>query len=261
MAQALLAGGTGQDEPWAPACSLVVARMESRRSAWQARGHPVYASVADLPADLNAYLLCVKPQDIAIACADLSASRDLRNSLIVSIVAGVSVARLGELLGAHKIIRSMPNTPAQVGHGCTFAFATRTTNDDDRSKTAGLFKRCGVFNWLSEESLLDVVTALSGSGPAYAYLMIEAMAEAATQMGLEPHTAVAAAAQTIYGAAKMVLDGKAAPADLRAQVTSKGGTTQQALQVLDDHGFARALSAAMHAAHGRAKELAQAERD
>ncbi len=255
MAGALLRGAVAAGA-WQPEQLAVAEPSETLRRQWAQEGYQAVSSAAELP-PAAAVLVCVKPQDLPAAARELSAGRDLSATPATSIVAGASVATLARLLGTCRIVRAMPNTPALLRTGCTFAFAG-DADTADREQAAQLFSACGKLFWVEREELIDAATALSGSGPAYAYLLMEAMAEAGEQLGLERSVAAEAAAQTLAGAARMVQELGQGPAELRAAVTSKAGTTEAALEVLAQRGFTAAVGAAMAKASLRAAELAAA---
>lgn len=225
---------------------------------WQDAGCQTFAAADQLP-EARSFLLCVKPQDLAAAAAQLAASRQISKSLTVSIVAGIGTETLQKMLGSDKIVRTMPNTPAQIGAGCTFAYATPAASND-KQPVKKLFESVGKLFWVENEELIDVATAISGSGPAYAFALIEAISEAGAKLGMERDIAVAATAQSLRGAAAMVLELKENPAILRAKVTSKGGTTEAAMAVLSEKGFSDAVQQAVRSAHQRAEQLAESAR-
>ncbi|MBF2735289.1 MAG: pyrroline-5-carboxylate reductase [Betaproteobacteria bacterium AqS2] len=239
----------------------VVEPLAARREKLAADGVAACATPADLPAGLGACLLCVKPQDMPQACAGLAAAVDLDGLPVISIAAGTTIARLRGWLGGGLIVRTMPNTPLRAGQGCTFACAADPAAAEAAAVPLKIFAAAGLLLWLDDERLLDAATALSGSGPAYVYLLIETMARTAREMGIEADAALAAAVATVSGAAAMAGGPGADPAELRRQVTSKGGTTKAALDTLEAAGFAPALAAAMEAARQRGAELAGEEPD
>ncbi len=210
---------------------------------------------AEVATAADALVICVKPHDALAALRAL----DTAGKLVISIVAGLTLAALQEAAGKNtRIIRVMPNTPALVHEGAAaYALGTSATADD--AKVADMIfgavgKVVGV-----KEPLIDVVTGLSGSGPAYIYLVIEAMADGAVLMGLPRDLALQLAAQTVLGAAKMVLETGLHPAALRDQVTSPGGTTIAAIEALEEGGARAAFIAAVRAATERARELGGAK--
>ncbi len=241
---------------WRPEDIAVAEPNDEARAKLAGKGCQTYASCTALPA-AQAYLLCVKPQDLQQACAELCTSGYLNSQPVISIAAGVTTESLRDWLSALDIVRVMPNTPAVIGEGCSFAYAAQDTAGPAAKLTTRLMSACGSLFWVTEENLIDVATALSGSGPAYAYLVMEIMSSTAEQLGLPADIALAATAQTLHGASKMVMSADKHPAALREQVTSKGGTTAAALNTLADHKFAEIFADAIRAAHQRAEELAQ----
>ena len=202
-------------------------------------------------------LLSVKPQMMAEALAD-TGGLDLGDCCFISIAAGLGLDQLVEMIGFAdaRIIRSMPNTPAAIGKGMTALIGNAAATEDDVALAETLLSVCGKVERLESESQLDAVTALSGSGPAYVFLLAEAMARAGTQLGLGEALSRKLAEQTIYGAGAL-LSASDEPANvLRENVTSKGGTTAAALAVLmADEGMAALLERAMAEAHKRSQEL------
>jgi len=198
-------------------------------------------------------LLAVKPQDAIGALEELSGA--VGPAGLVSIVAGLRTTKIeGALGGGASVVRAMPNTPARVGKGVTALAAGSAAVDATRGLAAAVFAAVGPVVWLDEEQL-DAVTALSGSGPAYVFLLAEAMVDAAVAMGLPPDVAATLAFETIEGAGRMLTQTGTDPATLRAQVTSKGGTTEAAIAVLEDAGVRKSLAEAITAAQKRSKEL------
>ncbi len=197
--------------------------------------------------------LAVKPQCLADVMGDLSGNTPA-DCLYVSIVAGIPLATLCEGLRSQRVIRVMPNTPCLIGCGAAGYAAAAGILPDDAQRVARLLGAVGTAFPLTEAQL-DAVTGLSGSGPAYVYTVIEALSDGGVRMGLPRATATALAAQTVYGAAKMVLETAEHPAVLRDKVTSPGGTTISGLQVLERQGLRSALIDAVEAATLRSQEL------
>ena len=196
-------------------------------------------------------VLCVKPNDALAALREV----DSAGKLIISIVAGLSIAALQEATGqTARIIRVMPNTPALVGRGAAAYALGSGVTPEDAAVAESIFGSVGTVSVVKEE-LLDVVTGLSGSGPAYIYLMIEALADGAVLMGLPRDLAVKLAAQTAAGAAEMVLQTGEHPAALRDAVTSPGGTTSAGLEALEESAVRAGLIRAVRAGTERAREL------
>lgn len=252
MAAALIGGllKTG----W-PAAQIVVAEPVAERAGWlkTSFGIAVHPKGAALPGDADALVLAVKPQQMASALSGLSLKP---GALVVSIAAGVRLATLQRLLGDQvAYVRTMPNTPALLGAGITGLFAPAGTSADARALAEQLLSAAGSCMWVDEEAQLDAVTALSGSGPAYFFLLVEALRDAGTALGLKPEVAAQLAAQTCVGAARMVGESGLDASLLRANVTSKGGTTEAAVQYLESTGLRAIFKQALQAADARAKAL------
>jgi pyrroline-5-carboxylate reductase len=210
------------------------------------------------PANLKARVIvvAVKPQIIAAVLATL---RPLvgRDTLVVSIAAGTPLARLKAGLGEAAVVRAMPNTPAQVGRGITAAVANPLVNKTARGLADALLAAVGDVVWLDDEPLIDAVTAVSGSGPAYVFLLAECLAGAAVAAGLPGHIAARLAKATVTGSAELLARSELSPAELRQNVTSPNGTTAAALAVLmAPDGLGALLNRAVAAAKRRSEELA-----
>ena len=200
----------------------------------------------------EAVFIAVKPQVIEDAL--LPYSNLLKNKLVISIVAGVSLEKLKALTGADRIIRVMPNTPAMVGAGMAAYSAAPEATEQDIEFTGKLFSAVGMSLQLPE-NYLDAVTAVSGSGPAYAFEFIQAMADGGVAEGLPRDVALKLAAQTVLGAAVMVLKTGAHPQQLKDNVTSPAGTTSRALEVMAERGFNGIVMQSVRAAAARSREL------
>ena len=202
-------------------------------------------------------VLAVKPQDVAAVLQPLAAALATVRPLLLSVAAGVRVAALQALCGsAVPVIRAMPNRPARLGAGATGVFAPPTVGGEQRAAAERILQALGEVFWIPAEELLDVVTALSGSGPAYFFLLAELMAEAGTALGLESQLAQRLAAATLYGAGLLAHSGDGNLARLRQEVTSTGGTTEAALRVLEAADLRATVRAALDAATQRGRELA-----
>lgn len=200
-------------------------------------------------------VLCVKPQVMAAVCQDLASSLK-PTSLVISVAAGIRLDSLAQWLGGHKAIaRAMPNTPAQIGLGATGVYAN-ALSDAQRQRVATLLAATGLVQWVDDEGQLDSVTALSGSGPAYFFLFMEAMIEAAQAQGLSRESAQALCIQTALGAASLAAQTGVAPAELRRRVTSPKGTTEQAILQFEAGGLKDLVRTAMDACQARARSLA-----
>jgi pyrroline-5-carboxylate reductase len=212
---------------------------------------------AQLVTASDAVVLAVKPNVVPAVLAGLaSASVDTTRPLWISIAAGVTLTKLQSGLGSGaRIVRSMPNTPALVGAGATGLCGNAAAASDDLETATALFAGVGSVWCAPEEGLLDAVTGLSGSGPAYVFAFIEALIEAGDAAGLPHDASEALTLQTVFGAAKLALESEHHPSELRRRVSSPGGTTLAGLARLDEEGFSRAVREAVAAATRRATEL------
>jgi len=219
-------------------------------------GIAVVESVADLPRHLDTLLLAVKPQDMTRAVQPLRARLQEHPPLVISVAAGLTVAQLQRALGtAVPLVRAMPNRPAVQGAGATGLFALPSMPAVLRARAAAVFEAAGVVVWIEDESLMDVVTAISGSGPAYFFRLAEALADAGLRQGLPADTALRLARATLHGAGVMA-GAESDLARLRESVTSPGGTTAAALALLTIKDFEGTVAAAIDAAVQRGRELA-----
>ena len=202
-------------------------------------------------------VLAVKPQILQGVARQLAPAIQARQPLVISIAAGVREPDLRRWLGGGSpaLVRTMPNTPALVGSAASALFANEFVSEDRRQLAESLLRAVGVTVWVDDETLLDAVTALSGSGPAYFFLVMEALERAALELGLDADTARLLTLQTAFGAAKMALESVESPATLRVRVTSPGGTTERALAILREGGVETLLARALAAARQRAREL------
>jgi len=205
-------------------------------------------------------IIAVKPQMMDAVLPKIAASKNLQNAAFVSVAAGTSVATFQSHFGAEAaIVRAMPNTPSQVGRGITIGYPTADVNADQKTAIADLLKVTGGFDWVDREALIDAVTAVSGSGPAYVFHMVEAMAAAGEKAGLAPELALRLARATVEGAGELLYQSDLDAGTLRKNVTSPGGTTAAALDVLmDDDGLTSLMTKAVDAAKARAEELGRA---
>jgi len=208
--------------------------------------------------DADVVVFAVKPQMMKGAAAGVAAALQPRRPLVVSVAAGITTQDLDRWLGGgNAIVRVMPNTPALLGAGAAGLYANKNVDAGQRATAQALMEAVGTALWIDDESLMDAVTALSGSGPAYFFLLMEAMEAAALELGLPPEAARRLTLQTAFGAARMALESGVAPAELRAQVTSPGGTTAAALQVFEDAKLRAIVARALTAARDRGRQLSQ----
>ena len=197
-------------------------------------------------------ILCVKPQEAATAIQQAGAA--LNGKLLISIAAGLSVATLKKMAPNSRIIRAMPNTPAIIGRGATALTGAADTTQADKECAESIFASVGLVSYV-QEKLMDAVTGLSGSGPAYIFLVIEALTDGGVSCGLPTNLARQLAIQTVLGAAELAKETAEHPAILREMVTSPGGTTAAGLGELEQHGVRSAFIQAVRAADRRSKEL------
>ena len=209
-------------------------------------------------ADADAIVLAVKPQAMPKIQAELRMALHGRRPLLISIAAGVRLDQLERWLGNLPIVRCMPNTPALIGAGATGLCANSRVSHAQKAQAQHIMDAAGLTRWIDSEALMDTVTALSGSGPAYFFALVEALEDAAVAQGLPRDTARALAAQTCLGAGRMLVESGEAPAELRRRVTSPNGTTQAALESFAADGLPRIAARAVAAATRRGAELADA---
>ncbi len=238
-----------------PAADLAVVEIDSARCEQLRRQFGVRAaSAADAAlGDADAVVLAVKPQVMRQACE--AARPHLGRPLVVSVAAGIRAADIARWLGTAAIVRTMPNTPALIGRGVTGLAATAQVGGAQRDLAESILRTAGEVVWFDDEAKLDAVTAVSGSGPAYVFYFIEALARAAAELGLTAGQARQLAVQTFVGAAHQAADSSEPLAALRERVTSKGGTTAAALAWLESNAVQARIVEAVHAAHRRAGEL------
>jgi len=203
-------------------------------------------------------VLAVKPQDMAATVAPLADVLAQRMPLVISIAAGIRVADIVSWCGGAAVVRAMPNRPALNSAGATAIYAPPGVSDAHRDLAAQILGAVGITVWVQEEDALNVVTALSGSGPAYFFLLAELMADAAVKLGLDRASAQELAIQTLFGSGLMARDSDGDLARLRAEVTSKGGTTDAAVRAFEGANLRGIVAAALAAASDRGREMAQA---
>ncbi len=210
-----------------------------------------------IAASVDVLVMAVKPQHMASACQQLSSSLQPQ-SLVISIAAGITIAHLQDWLGQGlALVRCMPNTPALIGKGATGLYANKHVSVEQKQLAEELLTAVGLALWLDNEDGIDTVTALSGSGPAYFFLLMEALEETAVSMGLDADTAKKLTYQTAVGAAELAVRSNSSIAELRRQVTSPGGTTEKAMQQFESGGFRNLVRQALLAAQNRSRELAE----
>jgi pyrroline-5-carboxylate reductase len=214
------------------------------------------AAPAELATLGDVVVMAVKPQQMREAASAIA--KQVGEASVLSIAAGIRLSDLSRWLGGSTgLLRCMPNTPALIGEGITAVYAQPTVSAAERASAEVILAPAGKIVWVDEEALLDPVTAVSGSGPAYVFYFIEAMQEAAIELGLSPSTARALALQTFRGATELAARSDESPAQLRARVTSKGGTTEQALASFERDHIKESIRRGIQAANARAGELAE----
>lgn len=209
-------------------------------------------------ADADVVVLAVKPQLMREVCAAMRDAVQARQPLIVSVAAGLTAETLDDWLGGGlAVIRCMPNTPALVGAGASGLYANARVSDDQRSLATTLLEAVGLVEWVDDEVLLEAVTAVSGSGPAYFFLIFEALEDAGKRLGLPARSARRLALQTAFGAARMAQQSEFDPAQLKRNVMSPGGTTERAVQSFEDGGLRQLFENATEACAQRAREMSE----
>lgn len=234
-------------------------RLEQRELLKSRYGVDVHSNASESVVGADVVILSVKPQLAGSTCREIAPNLS-DDALIVSIMAGVPISSLLAWLNSSRssvrpIVRCMPNTPASIGLGMTALYADAAVSSAQKECTYKLMSAVGRAIWVGEECQFDAITALSGSGPAYAYLLMEAMIDAGRALGLPTELAEVLTRQTILGAAHLATDQGLALGELRRQVTSPGGTTEAAINLLQENGFNSLMERAVHAAALRSAEL------
>lgn len=259
MAQSLIAG-LFKDETSLTLC--VADPIDSQLAMVRNNWPKVITSCNNLQAieNTDAIILAVKPQLMQQVCEPLQDAVQQMQPLIISIAAGITEANLSQWLGGGlgvPVVRCMPNTPALVQAGITGLYANELVAEDQRNLAESILRAVGSTIWFDEEEKLNAVTAVSGSGPAYFFLVMEAMQTAAEKLGLSANDAQLLVSQTAFGAAKLALESADNAAELRHKVTSKGGTTEAAIEQLLQGGLVELFETALNAAAKRSEELSK----
>ena len=253
MAQALIGGLLEKGFPSADIAVVEVSPQAREKLAQRFAVRVSTAPDAGL-AGAEVVVLAVKPQDMKAALASVAGAA--RGKLVVSIAAGIGLESLSRWLGGHrKIVRVMPNTPSLIGAGIAGLYALPEVEEHEREAAEKILRAVGEVVWVPEERLLDPVTAVSASGPAYVFWFIEQLAACAEGLGIARDDALKLAKHMVYGAAKLALESPETPETLRKNVTSKGGTTEAALKVFAEERLAERLARAVEAASRRGAEL------
>lgn len=258
MARSLVGGLVARGE--SPASIHVADPVADARQALERDfGVATHADNAEAARDAGTWVLAVKPQMMRAVCTGLAQLAQASRPLVVSIAAGITSAQLQRWLGGSAaVVRCMPNTPALLGAGVTGLFASAEVDADGRKRAEALLASAGETVWIEDEAQMDAVTAVSGSGPAYVFLLAEAMEDAGIAEGLPAATARSLALQTVLGAARMLTESGEPPAELRRRVTSPGGTTQAAIETFEAGGLRALVAKAVANAAERGRELSQA---
>lgn len=230
---------------------------EQRQSLADELGVQVHDDNAAAVAPADVVVVAVKPQVMDAVLGSIAETVGA-DTLVISVAAGVTIERIRQRLGDHdKIVRAMPNTPALYQAGMTGLVASRGVSDRERELTEQVLASAGEVAWVDDEALMDVVTAVSGSGPAYFFSLVEQLTAAGTRAGLPEKTAAKLARQTAFGAGVMLSKSDLVAGELRQRVTSPGGTTAAALESLSDNDFERIIDEAVQAAVKRGRELGE----
>jgi len=237
--------------------SICVSDLSKERCLTLEEQFGVRSSRSNIQACENANLiiLAVKPQILKTVCLELQSSIT-KNQLVISIAAGIDCAALSRWLKTETIVRTMPNTPALIGEGASGLYAFRGVDTQQKQLAEALLSAVGICAWVREEAQIDAVTAVSGSGPAYFFLFIEAMIQSSIKLGLDKNTAQKLAIQTALGAGKLAQKSDVSVEELRKQVTSPKGTTEKAVESFINNDLFLTVDKAMQACAHRATELA-----
>lgn len=216
-----------------------------------------YSDNLDAIKDAEVVVLAVKPQVMKAVLAPLKPLLEKQQPLLISIAAGIDLSNLENWSGCKALVRCMPNTPALLSEGATGLYASDAVSIEQRNQADALMRAVGLTVWVKTEAEIDAVTAVSGSGPAYFFLLIEAMIDAGQTLGLSAETATQLAIKTAQGAGRMAAESEFTPAELRQRVTSPGGTTERAIQTFEAAHLREIVTAALTAAQARAMELSK----
>lgn len=222
-------------------------------------GVATYADAREAVDGAGTWVLATKPQVMREVCAALAPQAQVTRPLVLSVAAGITAGQLDRWLGGDvAVVRTMPNTPALLGAGVTGLHANARVDDAGRARAQALLESAGATVWVEDEARMDTVTGVSGSGPAYVFLLAEAMEDAAIAQGLAPADARTLVQHTMLGAARMLVESGDAPAELRRRVTSPGGTTQAAIETFEAGGLRTLVAEAIGNAAHRGGELSAA---
>ncbi|HEX7116643.1 MAG TPA: pyrroline-5-carboxylate reductase [Steroidobacter sp.] len=255
MASSLIGGllARGQDRKQVLVADPLIERLESLKARYGVR---ITQDNAEAVAEAQIVVLAVKPQDLGGAVAGVRPVLERTKPLIISVAAGIRATDIQRWAGGNPVVRCMPNRAALNGCGITGLYATPDVTQPQRELAERVLGAVGVTLWVEQERDMDIVTAVSGSGPAYFFLLIEMLEDAGVKLGLPPAVSRRLAVETAFGSGVMAHEAPESPATLREQVTSRGGTTEAALKVLEARGIRDAFNEAIAAAARRSAELA-----
>ncbi|MDD5702344.1 MAG: pyrroline-5-carboxylate reductase [Dehalococcoidales bacterium] len=250
MISAVLSRGLAAPE------DIAVSDISTERRSYLKQKYKVYASESNLQAirDKDSVVLAVKPQILDSVMPELKDHLE-PDQLVISILAGKNIRTISAGLSHNCIVRSMPNTPAQISEGMTVWTATPQVNEQQKKRAASILGVMGKEIYVDDEKYLDMATAVSGSGPAYVFLFVESLIEAAVKIGFSPEIAQTLVMQTLTGAGQLIRKSGQSPRELRRMVTSPGGTTAEAIAVFEKGGFSDLVQRAVTAAYEKAKKL------
>jgi pyrroline-5-carboxylate reductase len=256
MARSLMGGLIARDHP---ADGVIVADPFAEARERVARDYGVRATDDNIAvaSAANVLILAVKPQELRTVCQAVAKSVQAQAPLVISVAAGIPAGAISGWLGGVPVVRTMPNRPALYGCGVTALYAMAGVKPDARTLAEEIMSAAGATVWVEQEKHLDAVTAISGSGPAYFFLLIEMLEQAGCTFGLSESVSHRLAVETAYGSGLMARDATETPAILREQVTSKGGTTEAALKVLEAREVRAIFAQALAAAENRSAVLAK----
>jgi pyrroline-5-carboxylate reductase len=243
-----------------PADKIWMTDISAERLAYLKQNYGVNTTAQNQEAVKSAdtVIFSIKPQVFQTVTTALKPILQTQKPLVISIAAGIRENSIQTWLGGNlPIVRAMPNTPALIGCGATALFANSYVSDTQAKSAEAILRAVGIVAWVKDEILMDVVTALSGSGPAYFFLMMDVLQQAGEKMGLPSEISHALTLQTVFGAARMAMESNESLTTLRKQVTSPGGTTEQGLRVLEESNIRGILTETLNAAKTRSEELAK----
>lgn len=254
MCEAILVGVL--EKKLVDAKDIVVSDISNSRCQYLSQKYKVKALSDNKQtiSNVDVIILAVKPQILPIVMSEMK-GHIKPEQLVISIIAGATIETLQNGINHKSVVRSMPNTPAQIGEGVTVWTATVEVNAAQKESAKNILNSIGKDFYVGNENDIDMATSISGSGPAYLFYFIEAMTDAAVKIGFTPEIAKELVIGTVLGAAHLIIKSDKEPSDLRRMVTSPGGTTAEAIRIFEESGFTELIFHAVKAAYDRAKEL------